>query len=97
MPEKTQKKPFLFNIMEDEVRYVLQSILSDPSVNVCRCEKCFLKIIAIALNNLPPLYVVSEEERVINKVVEIKLQDLARMEVEVMKAIEIVKNNPGHT
>jgi len=43
------------------------------------------------------LYVVSEEERIMNKIVEIKLQDLAKMEVEVMKAIEIVRNNPGHT
>jgi len=42
------------------------------------------------------LYVVSEEERIMNKIVEIKLQDLAKMEVEVMKAIEIVRNNPGH-
>lgn len=56
------------NIMEDAVERSLKDVLANRARygvgDVCTCERCQLDIIALALNRLPPRYVVSEKGEV---------------------------------
>ncbi len=47
------------NYMEDVVFGQMKEVLAD--INMCTCEKCLLDVAAIALNDLPPKYVVTEK------------------------------------
>ncbi len=83
------------NLMEDEVIFAIKKLLKDET-NICTCEKCISDIRAIALNNLPPKYVVTEKGKLYEKVNQMNYQFDADVMREVTKAIEIVKNNPQH-
>ncbi len=85
----------LHNLMEKCVADVMDEILVDCG-HICTCEKCKLDIMAIALNNLAPKYVVTKEGLLYAKLDRLSQQldvDLAK---EIIKAAEIVKNNPHH-
>lgn len=61
--------------------------------NICRCERCRLDIAAIALNNLPPNYVVTTEGEVVKAISpQLKIDVQRQLEV----AIEKVASNPHH-
>ncbi len=85
----------LHNYMEDIVKSILEKILAERE-DVCKCEKCKLDMMALALNRLPPKYVVTQKGRIYTKLSELELQLKADVTKEVTKAIEIVKNNPQH-
>ncbi len=58
--------PQLKNFMEEVVFLVMKDIVKD--INVCTCEKCSLDIAAIALNDLPPKYIVSEKGELYSRI-----------------------------
>jgi len=81
--------------MEVEVdRYIGNILKAFP--DVCQCHNCILDIKAIALNNLPCHYVVTDKGALYTKLEELNLQ----FETDVMKAlidaIAIVSKNPRH-
>ncbi len=82
------------NCMEEIVFNFMDEVLGD--IDLCKCEKCRLDTAAIALNHLPPKYVVTEKGEIYSKV-NILMQ---QFEVDVISAItraaEIVKKNPKH-
>lgn len=81
----------LINVAEIVVFDVLDRLL--PKRDVCKCERCRMDIAAIALNNVPPNYVVSTEgkvRRAINRQLKV---DVGR---QVEDAIEKVSSNPHH-
>lgn len=47
------------NFMEEAVIETLDSVLKD--LDVCKCDKCKLDIIALTLNNLPAKYYNTEK------------------------------------
>ncbi|HCD10422.1 MAG TPA: competence protein ComFB [Thermoanaerobacter sp.] len=84
----------LKNYMEDAVDQMMDKVLKD--LDVCKCERCRMDIKALALNNLPPKYVVSEEGELY-----VKTNELVRQfEVDIIKAITMaaikVNNNKRH-
>lgn len=85
----------LTNLMEEAVHKVLEEIL-EKETTVCKCEQCSLDIAAIALNNLPPRYVVT------NKGASYARADLLEMQryIDIMgainKGIKLVKEHPRH-
>ncbi|AAM24495.1 MAG: Late competence development protein ComFB [Caldanaerobacter subterraneus] len=84
----------LKNYMEDAVEQMMDRVLKD--IDVCKCERCRMDIKALALNNLPPKYVVTEEGELY-----VKTNELVRQfEVDIIKAITMaamkVKENPRH-
>lgn len=85
----------LYNHMEKAVLNILDRILESQD-NLCRCEKCRLDIAAIALNNLPSKYVVTNKGELYTKVQEMEIQFEADIIREITKAIEIVSKNPRH-
>ncbi|MFV9567620.1 MULTISPECIES: late competence development ComFB family protein [Thermoanaerobacter] len=84
----------LKNYMEDAVEQMMDEVLKD--LDVCKCLRCRMDIKALALNNLPPKYVVSEEGELY-----VKTNELVRQfEVDIIKAITMaaikVNNNKRH-
>lgn len=85
----------LHNTMEKAVFNLIDKIL-DKRDDLCKCEKCRLDIIAIALNNLPAKYVVTEKGQLFSKVNEMEIQFGADIIKEIVKAIETVSKSPHH-
>ncbi len=86
--------PQLKNFMEEVVFLVMKDIVKD--INVCTCEKCSLDIAAIALNDLPPKYIVSEKGELYSRIDGLRQQFEVDVITSVTKAVAIVKNNPRH-
>lgn len=88
-------EPKLFNVTECVVECMLDEVLHEEKM--CTCRQCRLDVMALALNHLPPKYVVSEQ----GKAFEIyRLQGLAQSRVtvyqEILRAAQIVKQRPHH-
>jgi len=64
-------------------------------MNCCRCDRCKEDIVAIALNNLKPMYMVASRRDI-----EIKIHSMKDMgseiTTEVIKAALTVRKNPRH-
>ncbi|ABB13730.1 late competence development ComFB family protein [Carboxydothermus hydrogenoformans] len=86
--------PVLRNYTEEVVDEILQEIL--PTQDVCKCERCLLDIKAIALNQLPPKYVVTDKGEVITRLNFTKIADRTEVLTAVLRAIDKVKKNPSH-
>lgn len=81
------------NYMEVIVNNLLPSLLEDYS-RVCTCKICTDDIKALALNNLKPLYFVSEKRSPYVKLNELEIQFRTDVIKELTKAIEIVTRHP---
>ena len=85
----------LHNLMEDEVLIIVNRLMDDVD-DMCTCEKCRMDVTAIALNNLPTKYVVTEKGELYSKLDTMNYQFEADIIKEVTKAIEKVKESPQH-
>jgi len=86
----------LKNYMENLVWQYLPDVLAGHS-NVCGCERCRYDVVALALNFLPPRYVVTEKGQVITKVKSLEQQFNVDLIAALTNAIIIVKSRPHHT
>jgi competence protein ComFB len=86
--------PQIKNYMEEIVFNQLKEILTD--INVCTCEKCILDIAAIALNDLPPKYLVSEKGELYSKIDSLRQQFEVDVISAITKAAVMVKRKPRH-
>ena len=82
------------NYMEVIVERLIRDILREN--NVCTCEKCILDISAIALNNLPPKYIVTEKGELYSRIDALSQQFEVDIISAVTKAADLVKRNPQH-
>lgn len=85
----------LHNYMEGAVSKNIEQILNRYD-GVCKCTKCKLDIAALALNNLPPQYTVTEKGKLFTKVKEMDAQYEVDIFREITKAIEVVSKQPRH-
>jgi competence protein ComFB len=85
----------LVNFMEDVVAtYVDEVTTKDKSF--CGCPRCRLDVIAIALNDIRPKYVVTTKGYAYARMGELQAQFRADTIVAVTKALKIVKQHPLH-
>jgi competence protein ComFB len=82
------------NYMEDCVSDMLDTVLKD--INVCDCGKCKYDITAIALNSLPPKYVVTRKGQLYTKLSSLQQQFDVDIIAAITKASVIVSRNPRH-
>jgi competence protein ComFB len=87
----------LVNKMESAVKRMLDEIIKSREKKVCTCERCRLDITALALNSLPPKYVVTEIGNAVTNVDLDSTQGKANVTMAVCNAIEIVKGRPRHS
>ncbi|HYE84213.1 MAG TPA: late competence development ComFB family protein [Clostridia bacterium] len=84
----------LKNYMEELVVKKSDDILK--LLNICKCEKCRLDIMALALNELPAKYVVTDKGELYTKVRELEQQFEVDVETAIVKAAIFVGKNPKH-
>ncbi|HEX9060696.1 MAG TPA: late competence development ComFB family protein [Clostridia bacterium] len=82
------------NYMEVIVFNLMNEVL--PDINVCTCEKCRLDIAAIALDDLPPKYIVTEKGELYTKIDTLQQQFEVDVISAITKAAVLVKRNPRH-
>lgn len=82
------------NYMEEIVETSLDEILKD--VSMCACDRCRLDVIAKALNDLPPQYVVTRKGEVYSKINNLRAQFDVDIITAITKAAILVKRNPNH-
>lgn len=83
----------LYNVSEKLVLNKLDATLK--KMDCCRCDRCKEDIVAIALNNLKPMYVVGTKYEIKNKINE--SSDIsAEVTTEIIKAVLAVRKNPRH-
>ncbi len=87
----------LVNKMESVVRHVTQQMLGKKDETACSCPRCTLDILALALNSLPPKYVVTNIGNAVTNVDLESSQWQANVTMAVCKAIEIVRSRPRHS
>ena len=86
----------LHNLMEHEVKYAFDHLLSTGTKINCQCEQCKLDIIALSLNSLPPKYIVTERGHLYSKLSVFSQQFNTDVLTALTKAIEKVNKNPRH-
>lgn len=85
----------LVNEMEPVVRAVVEDRLQRQA-ELCRCGHCRLDTIALALNTLPPKYVVTHTGEIVTRVTLAHNQWQADVLMAVIRAEEVVKRSPRH-
>lgn len=93
--EKAKDEYLIRNYMEDIVAGNITSQKA-KNKNACWCGRCEKDVFALALNRLPPKYVVTNEGRMYTKLQEMEAQLNADVTREVFKAIEAVNLNKRH-
>jgi len=83
------------NYMEDVVQDELEMLLSERD-DICKCQKCKYDIMVMALNRLPPQYMITNRGRLYTKLTEQETQFKADVVKELTKAILKVSRNPQH-
>ncbi|MCH4239713.1 MAG: late competence development ComFB family protein [Oscillospiraceae bacterium] len=82
------------NIMEDMVEQVYDKI--KDQLDCCQCQCCRNDIIAYALNQLPPHYVVSHEGKLYAKMYLMKEQHSMDITSALTKGAMLVREHPRH-
>jgi len=82
------------NYMEEVVYMLLDDILKD--LNVCKCDKCKMDIAAMALNQLPARYIVTEKGELYSKINALRQQFEVDVISAITKAAVLVKRSPRH-
>ena len=83
------------NAMETFVKEAIEKLTPEYR-GMCKCSQCHLDIMAISLNQLPPLYWTSPEGEIYTKLYDTKPQFQADVLKTVASAIEMVMSKPRH-
>lgn len=83
------------NFMEDLVWSHLDTVMTKHRV-ACSCEKCRYDIAALALNFLPPRYIVTDKGETYTKVKSLEQQFTIDIITAISHAIKIVASQPHH-
>ena len=83
------------NYMEDLVWQRLDEVIASHS-KACSCEKCRYDIAALALNFLPPRYVVTDQGETFTRIKSLEQQFNIDILTAITHAIQIVSKCPHH-
>lgn len=83
------------NYMEDLFDFLAPPVI-DTYEGICKCDKCINDIKALTLNNLKPLYVVSEKGQSYAKLNEFEPQFKINIIKTIVTSIETVSQNLKH-
>jgi competence protein ComFB len=85
----------LQNYMEILMWQRLDDVL-DSHHGICRCERCRYDIAALAMNFLPPRYVVTDQGQIYTKIKALEQQFTIDIVTAITHAIKIVNRTPHH-
>jgi competence protein ComFB len=92
--EKTKKEYVLINIAEELVRKKARELMAD--YDICKCEKCFLDVCAIVLNQSDAMYYTTEKGKLLQLLEATDYQFKTDLVVMILQAMKSVKENPKH-
>ncbi|HHY92663.1 MAG TPA: late competence development ComFB family protein [Firmicutes bacterium] len=81
--------------MEEAVASLLPQV-AQRFPDACLCPRCRLDIMALALNSLPPRYVVTEEGEVYARTASLSQQYTADLTTALCRAFALVGASPRH-
>lgn len=84
----------LINANEEIVRNRIDILLKE--YDCCKCDFCVNDMMAIALNNIKPAYVNTEKGVLFKRIMNLKQQNSADIDIEILKAINMVSSKPNH-
>jgi len=85
----------MYNVMEELVERSLDTVLG--KYDCCKCAKCRQDMTAVALNNLPPHYIVTEKGQIITRANHVlETQGQTNIIAKVVEAVEFIKDRPRH-
>ena len=88
--------------MDQEIRNYMEICVEDAlmpilkTLDVCTCERCRCDIMAIALNALPPKYVVTPRGHLFSKIDTLRQQNDVDLISAITKGATIVSRMPRH-
>ncbi|MCI8649005.1 MAG: late competence development ComFB family protein [Anaerotruncus sp.] len=85
-------------ILKNAMELIVQQKLEDmlPKMDCCKCDICRMDVMAIALNRLPPKYVVSTQGEVYSRAAAMSVQRSTDITAAIVEAIQLVKEKPRH-
>ncbi len=86
--------PLMRNLIEEIVLDAVPDYLHKEGM--CKCDQCKLDVAAIALNNLPPRYIVTAKGASYAKADMLDMQKYIDIVGAITKAIKLVKEHPRH-
>ncbi len=84
----------LRNLMEDVVNHALEDV--KKYYDFCSCDQCRMDISALALNKIPPRYVVSNKGESYGRADLLALQSGLDVLSVVLEAVKMVQQKPRH-
>lgn len=87
------------NFIELAVEEMLDEVIkqyASKNPGICNCQRCRLDVMALALNNLPTRYVVTDEGGIYTKVSMELIGGRAQVVAAITNAIQIVNKHPRH-
>lgn len=84
----------LVNLMVEAVNENIDSVLG--AYECCKCDKCRTDITALALNKLPPRYVVRTSGAALTRFTLGREQERAEVITAIVKAVDVISKNPRH-
>lgn len=84
----------LVNVVEELIKEKTREMIK--TFDMCQCKKCYLDACAIALNNTKPLYITTNSGQLLSRLTTINYSYQAVQMVEVIKALEKVREHPKH-
>ena len=85
----------LKNYMEILMWQQLDDVLN-AHPGICRCEKCRYDIAALAMNFLPPRYVVTDQGQIFTRIRAMEQQFTIDIVTAITNAVTIVNHTPHH-
>lgn len=87
------------NIVEVVVNEMFDKVLNEYKKNnpdICSCDKCKEDIKALALNKMPPQYVVGQKGNILKRVDFDLIGGRTQVTTALLQAMQVVSLNPRH-
>jgi len=92
---QSKHSEYICNIMEDEVVEQTKLMMARDG-EVCACDVCVYNVSALVLNNTKPHYITTQRGEMFARVDKLNIMDKTHITIEVLRAIEVVRNKKMH-
>lgn len=92
--QNNNEELILVNVVESLVRAKTRELIK--TMDMCKCDKCFMDVCAITLNRLKPMYVTTTKGELLSQISTFSSNYQSELMVEVLKALVAVKKSPRH-
>lgn len=85
-------------VYQNITEFVVEEMFEDikGSLGICTCEQCSGDVIAYALNQLEPRYVVSKIGKAAVQIEALNFQNSADVRGAIIKGAELIRQHPRH-